>query len=222
MSHNMVSPESQAGEAKRLVYSLLRKILKRNFYSQATQDVFALEMLNNKSNGFYLEIGGGHPFDSNNTYLLEEKYGWNGLSLEFSNTLVEEYNTRRANKSTLADATEFDYEKCLISLGIKDRIDYLSIDIDPAENTFKALQKIPHHGYRFSVITYEHDRYQSGDKFMNESRSFLESLGYQLVVKNLNAFGKDFEDWWVDPLVIPPDVWRSFQRNNIEFSELWI
>ena len=46
-----------------------RKINNRDTYSQACQDLFVLEMLSNKSNGFYFEIGASHPIESSNTYL---------------------------------------------------------------------------------------------------------------------------------------------------------
>ncbi len=208
--------------AKSMVYKLLKLLIDRKFYSQATQDIFVLEMLLGKKNGFYLEIGGGDPSDSNNTFLLEKDYGWTGLSIEFNKELVEIYNKKRSNKAFCADATKFDYNHHLSALKASKKIDYLSLDIDPAENTLIALKNLPHEEYRFSIITYEHDRYQSGEIFMEESRSFLKGLGYKLVVENLNVFGKDFEDWWVDPTSVPENIWESFNHSNIEFIDLWI
>lgn len=209
-------------QAKKIVYQLIRKCINGDFYSQATQDLFAIAMQSKKKNGFYLEVGGGHPSDSNDTFLLETEYQWSGCSLEYNEDLIELYNRHRKNKAIHADATCFDYEKKLTSMSAPKQIDYLSIDIDPANNTYKALLAIPHQTYRFSVITFEHDRYQSGDKYMDLARSFLKSLGYQLVVSNVNVFGKDFEDWWVDPTVISSDKWLPFKHENIEFAKLWI
>ena len=37
--------------------------MKDKSFSQAKQDLFVLQMLNKKTNGFYLEIGGAWPFD---------------------------------------------------------------------------------------------------------------------------------------------------------------
>ena len=219
---NASTAQQQMIHAKRLVYDLLRKLLNISFFSQATQDIFVTKMLRGKEKGFYLEIGGGHPSESNNTFLLETRYEWSGLSLEHDQKLVDLYNSTRGNKTLLVDATHFDYLNQLALMNAPKQIDYLSIDINPAENTYAALLKIPHDSYRFSVITYEHDRYQSGDEFMELSRSFLKSLGYQLVVSNLRTFGKDFEDWWVDPNKITPDLWIPFQRDSVEFSALWL
>lgn len=208
--------------AKKLVYSILSELLKSPFYSQATQDIFVSTMLKEKRSGFFLEIGGGHPTESNNTFLLESRYEWNGFSIELDDSLVECYNLHRRNRSVLADATSFDYLRQLESMDAPKQVDYLSIDIDPAEKTYGALLQLPHSSYRFSVITFEHDRYQSGDQFMELSRRFLKNLGYQLVVSNLQVFGRDFEDWWIDPNVIGPDIWTSYRRDSIEFSTLWL
>lgn len=222
MEQKIFTSHQQMIHAKQLVYALLKKLLNVPFYSQAGQDVFVCKMLGGKNSGFYLEIGGGHPTESNNTYLLEARHKWTGLSLEYDQPLSDLYNSVRINKAISADATCFDYLSQLALMSAPTQIDYLSIDIDPAENTYKALLKIPHDTYRFSVITYEHDKYQSGDKFMNLSRSFLEELGYQRVVSSIQIFGKEVEDWWVDPGQIPTELWNSFKRESVEFSALWL
>ena len=41
-------------------------------YSQALQDIFVLTMLNGKQNGTYVEIGGAHPTNINNTFFLRK------------------------------------------------------------------------------------------------------------------------------------------------------
>jgi len=46
------------------------------YYSQAGQDLFVTRMLKNKVGGFFIEVGGSHPFESNNTFLLEKEYKW--------------------------------------------------------------------------------------------------------------------------------------------------
>ena len=42
-------------------------------YSQALQDLFVSIILNNKYNGYFLEIGSNHPIIGNNSFLLEKK-----------------------------------------------------------------------------------------------------------------------------------------------------
>lgn len=199
-----------------------RRILsERSYYSQACQDLFVIEMLEGKVGGNYIEIGGADPFDSNNTFLLEKDFGWSGFSIEFDNSLVERYNTYRSNLCINADATTFDYAKQIETLNFPSQIDYLSVDIDPADNTYAALKKCPFDTHRFSVITFEHDKYTIGSKYMELSREFLISHGYQLVVGNVLCFGRDFEDWWVDPLVVPKAVWKKYEGNNLSFTDIF-
>jgi FkbM family methyltransferase len=51
--------------------------------SQAGQDFWVIhEVFNGKQGGFFIEIGSTNGIHINNTYLLEKRYGWNGLCIE--------------------------------------------------------------------------------------------------------------------------------------------
>lgn len=50
--------------------------------SQAGQDLFVVAMTQGKPEGTWLELGCGHPVSSNNTYLLEKRLGWSGISID--------------------------------------------------------------------------------------------------------------------------------------------
>ncbi len=199
----------------------LRKMGTRSYFSQACQDLFVLDMLNQKQNGYYCEIGAGDPFESNNTFLLERNFSWKGLSVELDPSLVDYFNSERQNLCICHDATTYNYLENFKLYTFPKQIDYLSIDLEPAENTFKALRKIPFDDYRFSAITYEHESYVSGPKFMDLSREYLESKGYKLVIANVKCFGRNFEDWWIDPMIISEDIWKKYESNNIEFSDIF-
>jgi hypothetical protein len=199
----------------------LRKLESRNTYSQACQDIFVLDMLKEKKQGFYLEVGASHPFESNNTFLLEDEYEWRGISVEIDEYLADEYNQERRNICYTADAITFDYQGKLSENNFPHQIDYLSLDIEPAENTYKALLALPMSTYRFSVITYEHESYVAGDKYMNMAREYLKGLNYQLVVGNVKSRGRDFEDWWIDPAIIPEEVWKLYHSSDIEFKDVF-
>ena len=206
---------------KKMVYQRLKNHLQTEFFSQATQDLFVLEMLSGKKGGFYVEIGGGHPSESNNTMLLESQFDWSGISFELDASLADLFNSARKNKCLAIDATTANYSKIFSEITVPAQIDYVSIDIEPATNSFNALTRLPHDQYRFSVITFEHDRYISGSEITEKSREFLAGLGYQLVVADVCVFGKCFEDWWIDPKIIPEVIYTKFVSKNLEFSELW-
>lgn len=198
-----------------------RQILGFDTFSQAHQDLFVLAVTNFLRNGTYLEVGASEPKQSNNTYLLESRYGWNGASIEIDPHLCVEFNKIRKNKCILADATNFDFSAHLSANAHNDRINYLSLDIDPSSVTLTALKRIPLDRFRFDVITFEHDLYASGLEVMNESREIFELYGYKRVVSNVMCRGRDFEDWYVDPTVISESVWMPFFAANVECAQIF-
>jgi len=212
----------QVQESKKAVYRLLSRLNGIRSFAQATQDLFALSMVGTEAPGTYLEIGAGHPFESNNTALLESGFGWDGLSLEIDENLVTEFRGQRENPVICDDALTHDLAATCSKLATNGRIEYLSLDIDPSEVSCKALHRLPHDDVRFTVITFEHDRYASGDACMEVSRRLLNGLGYELLVANVSVFGRDFEDWWVDPNVVDDAERDLFRRSGIEFWELWL
>ena len=198
-----------------------RSIAGREYNSQACQDLFVLEMLEHKRQGIYCEIGGADPFESNNSYLLELRYDWKGVSLEFDPLLAQRFASLRENPCLCQNATKFDYLEYFTRAKFPPQIDYLSLDIEPASNTFAALQRIPFALYRPAVGTFEHERYIAGEQIMLQSRSYLSTLGYQIVAENVHCFGRDIEDWWIDPLRVPEARWGKFRSQCKEFKALF-
>lgn len=172
-------------------------------YSQIKQDLFVKRILQEKTNGLFLDIGGAWPTYLNNTYLLEKNYNWTGASIELEPVYDSQWKeSGRKSKFFIQDALTADYSKILTDLLIEnnaDRIDYLSVDLEPPIITLEALRKIPFDKFRFSVITFEHDMYRQDpghDKdrlyTMKESRKLLSNNNYKLVFANMQ------EDWWID------------------------
>jgi hypothetical protein len=190
-------------------------------YSQAHQDVFVLEMLEKKRDGYYVEVGAYDEIDHSNTYTLEKNFGWRGISLELDKEASADFNSVRSNKCYCCDATAFDYEQHFEQNLLPRQIDYLSLDIEPAFQTLEVLKKLPLAKYRFSVITYEHDMYVSGAECMLKSREILESFGYKRVVSNVRWEGRDFEDWYVDPNIIPEHRWKPYSQAGVEHSVIF-
>jgi hypothetical protein len=162
-----------------------------NSYSQLNQDKFVVLVTGGKIGGFYLEIGGNHPETLSNTKALEEEYHWEGISVEIDESFAPLWLEGRKNPIVFCDALTVDYASL-----VKGRhVDYLSVDCEPADNTFKALRKVFADGVFPDIITFEHEFYCEGDKVMNASREYLKDFGYQLVAANVSGF----EDWWVNP-----------------------
>lgn len=192
----------------------------KNNYSQAFQDMFVLSMLNGKTNGTYVEIGGDHPVVINNTYLLEKNFGWKGISFEIIQSAVDTYNNVRSNKCLCEDATKINYTELFELNNFPKQIDYLQVDIEPAKQTLSALKKVDFENYRYSVITFETDAYVGNIDVINDSRNYLIEKGYELVVSNVCNDGNPFEDWYVDPSVVSEDIRSMFKNNYVSGKEV--
>jgi len=191
------------------------ELIEKN-YSESYQDMFILSILNGKRNGTYLEIGAGNTFYGNNTALLETKFGWKGVSLDIDERFVDAFSKERRNICLLKDATRIDYEKFLQGLGFYNEIDYLQLDCDPPDITYKILLGIPFDHFKFAVITYEHDHYCDEKKeFQDKSKMYLESYGYVRVVNNIAPDDwRSYEDWWVHPNLVDADLLKNMMCIN--------
>ena len=192
--------------------------------SQAGQDLFVIQMLDGKENGSYLEIGCNVPEYTNNTWLLENGFTWRGVSLDILPHAVNQFNAERANPAVLADACYVDYNDLLNQADINDEIiDYLSMDCDPPNITFQALQQIFNTSRRrYRVITFEHDSYLAGNDIRDQSREYLTNHGYELVISNVSVEGYGaFEDWWVDPNLVDKDIINTLRNNDLNQAKLW-
>jgi hypothetical protein len=188
-------------------------------YAQALQDMFVLSALKGKRNGVFLEIGAFEPVFISNTYLLDSQYGWKGISVEINpDCAVQFRNVGRSGTFVLGDALLVDYNTLLSSSGFGDRLDYLSLDIEPNTNTLACLKKIPLDKFRFSVITFETDAYDiSRDRYVREkSRGILESFGYTLVAGNISNLSAlyPFEDWYLDSSFFDKETIKIYKRQE--------
>ena len=86
-------------------------------YSQANQDTLVVLLTEEKKNGWYVEIGANDPIITSNTCLLEDKYQWKGLMVEWDNNFLPAYQSRRPLASYLmGDASKFKYDQILDEL----------------------------------------------------------------------------------------------------------
>lgn len=175
-------------------------------HSQASQDEFVYcllyELENKRDDGYYLELGSGHPITVNNTVSLEENLGWKGLSMDVSSYFQGLWESTRQNSLVIEDATRADYVAHLSAF--PQVIDYLSLDVDNVCD--EVLRKLPLDQYYFKVITIQHDAYRLGDNLRQNERDILESYGYRLVCSDISDYGCAFEDWWIYPDAFREDV----------------
>tara|TARA_R110000851_G_scaffold211674_1_gene364347 strand:+ start:138 stop:689 length:552 start_codon:yes stop_codon:yes gene_type:complete len=161
-------------------------------YSQIGQDLEVLKHTKNKKNGTFVDIGCYCPIDINNTYLLEKKYGWSGISIDLfgdyshegSNmqTLYESWETERPGSCVIkGDAVELDYAKLFKENNLPFEIDYLTLDLEPPMVTFEALKKLPLDTYTFGIVTFEHDGWRMDKEFIEQTRAHFKSYGYTWV-----------------------------------------
>lgn len=173
--------------------------------SQSLQDFFAYTI--GGKNGTYIEIGGNKPRHKNNTYNLDVEFEWKGFSIEYNKKYKPLWDEckERHNPCYFENALNFDYASKLKDLNLPSHITYLSCDIEPAKNTFDALQKVINDGITFDCITFEHDNYASVRRkelldYDLIAREYLKPLGYKVAVENVYVKqNKDaiFETWFV-------------------------
>lgn len=183
-------------------------------FSQIAQDFFVLACLKGLTNGRYCEIGAYHPMEISNTYILEKYYNWTGVSFDINQQSVDLFNKHRSNPAFLQDAMTADYADYFQKAGYTDNIiDYASVDCEPPENTLRALQQLLSSGYKFRVITFEHDTYNSTLPIKQLSRDILTAQGYELIVGGLMGSPNfhDYEDWWVHPDLVDMDHVEKFK-----------
>ena len=193
--------------------------LKRFEYSEAGQDIFALNLIG--KNGTYLEVGGFQPKLDSNTYILETQNNWKGITIEFKKELNALWSSceERKNKIYFEDALKFNYPYALKENNLPLHLNYLSCDIDPRDKTFAALKMIIEQGLSFDFISFEHDDYSSDKSYHDLVTEYLIPKGYKIGVKNVfpkNKRKKIFETWFVSSKIkfqqIEFTIWK---KNNL-------
>ena len=202
------------------IHNLHKKYIQKKFeYSHAGQDIFAKNLIGN--NGTYLEVGAYLPVKNSNTYLLESKYNWKGISIEMDINHRNAWlnNKERKNIIYFEDALSFKYKERLIENKFPLHINYLSCDIDPTFNTYNALKKIINEGISFDYISFEHDEYfrknctNDNNNYHALAINFLKKNNYKIAIDNVypkNKPEKLFETWFIN---------NSIKFEKIKYTE---
>jgi len=178
------------------------------YSGQAHQDKFILNILKEKKNGYFLEIGSNDPVHINNTYLLEKKYDWKGIMVEYESKYLPLYKEHRPNSIHLInDATMIDYKNVFETNNMPLSFDYLQIDLEANNgstiNTLKKLDNEVFDTYKFATVTFEHDIYHTNyDNTRLTSREIFKKRGYVCVFEDISNDDLPYEDWYVHPELV--------------------
>lgn len=192
------------------------------YSSQIGQDKFVLNILKQKRNGCFLEIGAGDAIGISNTYSLEKFYDWKGIMVEYEDKHLEGYKKHRPNSvHIIQDATTVDYKSLLDSNNMPTNMDYLQIDLHVStRSTLSALElldKDVFDTYKFATVTFEHDIY-TGNHFdtRETSRQIFGKRGYIPVFKDICDYTPYivFEDWYVHPDLVDMKYVNTLISNN--------
>ena len=189
------------------LFNFLRK--KDNKFSQSGQDQFAYNI--SGSNGTYLEIGAHDPVINSNTFNLEVKCNWNGISVEYDKSFQMSWGDNKLRKNNVVwdDAFNINYSSLIKQRELPNRLNYLSCDIEPAENTFNILKKVISSELNFDFISFEHDKYSIGNKYEDLSIEYLKNYNYRVAVKDVYSRNKRYKIY---------ETW--FVNNDIDFEEM--
>ena len=196
----------------------------KDFFSQSGQDQFAYDL--SGENGFYLEIGAHHPIINSNSYNLEVNCNWKGVSIEYDVSYKKNWKEciERKNPVLWNDAFDLNYHDIKSEFSLPERINYLSCDIEPPKNTYSILTKIINEGLEFDFISYEHDKYNSGDKYEQLSQNFLLGQNYKIAIKDVYSRSKKYkiyETWFVNKDIdfenISYDDWKKIRYKKNRF-----
>jgi len=174
------------------------------------QDIFALmcsgeKGLNLKKPGTFVDIG-CHVSDkfSNIKTLLD--CGWTGIGFDIDSNVLpswEEYSDKI--EIHIVDVVE-NINKVNEKISkLPKIIDYLNIDVDGYPCQYVA-ENLDFENKKYRCITIKHDEYRFGDIYKNAQRNVLESLGYEIVVRNAA------EDWYVKPELIKKEFLTTLRE----------
>jgi hypothetical protein len=197
-------------------------------YSCERQDEFVYHLLAKhlKTPGFFLDVGCAGPCGANNTYVLEKYLQWEGLAFDIGDVEKDEgWHEHRRAKFYQVDATSKAFTTLLRNLVGNRIVDYISLDVDfgTRQHTHLALQRIIDADVKFKIMTLEHEYFKYGDLVTYPTRKILKEKGYQMLFENVcfpDGPGRDgWEDWWIDPKLIPHENIMRIGGKNLIYHE---
>jgi hypothetical protein len=117
--------------------------LPKKSYSMFGEDIFIEKYFRNKKKGFYIDVGGYHPLQGNNTQLLYKK-GWRGINFDINSYSIELFDFLRKKDLNIHSGISNKKEKLIM---------YYRKEINMLNTTDKKLAKIHfRNGYKKKII----------------------------------------------------------------------
>ena len=189
-------------------------------YNQAGQEEWVRKTLNDKTHGFFVDVGAYDGVESSNTYFLEKELSWDGLCIESNphfyrslvtnrscktvNTAVMPYkgfcvfngiNTYHSPNGNVPNSVQCDSLDSILTLAnCPTKIDYMSLDIEGHEHS--VLSNFSFSKWDVSLFTIEHNSYLIGPTQKNLIFNLMSSNGYVRVVEDVMCPTGPYEDWY--------------------------
>ena len=200
--------------------------LRDRAYSCERQDEFIYHLLAKhlEKPGTFLDIACGHPKNCSNTYVLEQSCGWSGLGFDIGDIEADcqwsEHRSSMFYKYAVTSSRFCDFLSAFPN-DFLSNIDYVSLDVDCGGENYsaQALDKILQAGVKFKAMTLAHESFAHGDTVTLPSRTLLHAQGYAMLFEDV-CFqnGEAWEDWWINPDLIPIENIMSIQSKGKSFN----
>jgi FkbM family methyltransferase len=203
-------------------------------FSQAGQDRWVIEILLNKSNGYFLDIGAYDGVHFSNSLLLEQNFNWSGLLVEANPTNFQLLTMNRPKSNNVMCAISDTSGRAIInnlqmSSKILENINFSQRSTEIEQITFKelfkkyevpntidymsldiegheskALSQFPFESHICKTLTIEHNLYIEGPENKKKIQNILLHNNYILIKENVSCDNHPFEDWYIHQSIYKP------------------
>ena len=204
---------------------------KKISYSYGGVDLLILNIFKNQKNGFYLDIGCGHPIKNNNTYLLNKK-GWNGMNIDLDKDNIDLFNSYRKNDINLTTAVAdkegetdlyFYHSKSALNTISKKNADFQKAEVSEirkikTQTIDKIMEESPYKGQKIDFLSLD---VEGSELSILKNFNFEKYSPKVIVVEYLDLSLKKLEikNLNIDN-VIRSDIYKLIISNNYTLANI--